>query len=287
VSAGANVRAGPFRAAYASALVDYLQNPGEHSLRVAYELGRDAVSQQLTVLDLAVAHQEAVLAALGGTWSSAVARHVVRAGGDFFLESMSSFEMVQRGFTEARETARLQRRQNEMARQLSSFLADASLALDASDSLEEVLRLVVEQARELVGADCCLATVAMEGEPRTVEATSYPEGDRRWTGLVRWLDLLAVYQLIRVSGGSVRMTGEQLAGLSPFRGPSSERPLRGWLAASLNALDGGDLGAIQLFDKRDGGFTRDDEAAIVHLAQMASAAVERAWLYEHRHRGSN
>ena len=56
-------------------------------------------------------------------------------------------------------------------------------------------------------------------------------------------------------------------------------PLRGWLAASLTALDGSDLGAIQLFDKQDGAFTGDDEAVLVHLAQMASAAIERTRLY--------
>ena len=58
--------------------------------------------------------------------------------------------MVQRGYRAAREAARAERRQTEMSRQLSAFLADASLALDASDSLEEMLRLVAEQARELV-----------------------------------------------------------------------------------------------------------------------------------------
>ena len=52
------------------------------------------------------------------------------------------------------------------------------------------------------------------------------------------------------------------------------------LAASLTALDGSELGAIQLFDPQGGGFTVDDEAALVHLAQMTSAAVERARLYQ-------
>ena len=49
---------------------------------------------------------------------------------------------------------------------------------------------------------------------------------------------------------------------------------------SLTALDGAELGAVQLFDKQDGDFTADDEAALVHLTQMASAAVERARLYQ-------
>ena len=270
----------PFVAAYAAALGDYLSAPGERSLRVAYELGREAVSRQLSVLDLGVAHQEALLSALGGASSPAETQDVTRAAGDFFLESLSSFEMVQRGFKEARDAARLERRQADMSRQLSTFLADASLALEASDSLEEMLLLVAEQARELVGAHCALATVAAKGRPRTAEAASYAQADRRWTAFVQWLDLFAIYRIIRLSGGSVRLAGEQLAGLPPFQPRATDRPLQGWLAASLTALDGGELGAIQLFDKQDGGFTGDDEAVLVHLAQMTSAAVERARLYQ-------
>jgi hypothetical protein len=282
VSAGTGTAEGPFRTAYASALGDYLLDPTETSLRVAYELGREAVSRQLSVLDLAVAHQEALVSALGRASGSAETQELARVAGDFFLESLSSFEMVQRGLTEARESARLERRQTEMSRQLSSFLADASLALRASDSLEEMLRLVAEQARELVGAECCLVTLATEGRPRTEEATSYDHADRRWTSLVQWLDLFAVYELIRLRGGSVRIAGEELAGLAPFLTAAGERPVQGWLAASLTALDGGELGAIQLFDKQAGGFTAEDEAALIHLAQMASAAVERTRLYQER-----
>jgi hypothetical protein len=276
---GGGKGAGPFSGAYASALEDYVRDPCERLLRTAYELGREAVTRQLSVLDLAVAHQEAVLVALAETPDSARTLSVTRTAGDFFLESLSSFEMVQRGLGEAREAARHERHQNEMSRQLSTFLADASLALEASDSLEEMLRLVAEQARELVGAECCVTTVATEGRPRTAEAASYSEVDRRWAGFVRWLDLFAIYRFVRTSGGSVRMGGQQLADLPLFRSRSDRVP-EGWLAASLTALDGGELGAIQLFDKKDGGFTGNDEAVIVHLAQMASAAVERARLYQ-------
>jgi hypothetical protein len=273
----------PFRSAYASALADYLREPDERLLRVAYELGRQAVSRQLSVLDLAVAHQEALLSAVSGTSSSAVMRHVTRAAGDFFLESMSSFEMVQRGLAETRDAARHERRQTEMARQLSTFLADASLTLDGSGSLDEMLQLVAEQARELVNAECCVATVAVDGEPRAAEAASYFQEDRRWTAFVQWLDLFAVYRFIRQRGGSVRLAGEQITQLAAFLPPPGDLPLHGWVAASLNTLDGSELGAIQLFDKQDGGgFTADDEAALIHLAQMASAAVERARPYQDR-----
>jgi hypothetical protein len=271
-----------FRAAYSAALGDYLLHPSEASLSAAYELARDAVSRHLSVLDLAVAHQEAFLSALAGAADAADVERTARAAGDFFLEGLSAFEMVHRGFHEARLAASLERRQTELSRQLSAFLADASLADEAYDSMEEMLRLVAEQAREIVGAVCCVATVALPGRPRVAEGASYPDGERRWATFVRWLDLPAIYRLIRASGGSARVAGDELARTSLFHVAAGARPLRGWLAASLTALDGSELGAIQLFDKRAGAFTGDDESALVHLAQMASAAVERARLYRER-----
>jgi hypothetical protein len=284
VTTSGSIGTGPFRAAYASALADYLREPSERLLRVGYELGREAVSRQLSVLELAVAHHEALQSALAASSAADQMQQVTLAAGDFFLESLSAFEMVQRGLGEAREAALTGRRQTEMSRQLSSFLADASLVLDASDSLEEMLRLVAEQARELVDAACCVATVALEGRARTVEGASYSENDRRWTVFIRWLDLLAIYRVIRLNGGATLMGSEELARLPPFQSAAEDRLLHGWLAASLTALDGSELGAIQLFNKHNGEFTGDDKAALVHLAQMASAAVERTRLYRGRHR---
>jgi Phosphoserine phosphatase RsbU, N-terminal domain/GAF domain len=266
-----------FRSAYARALGDYLRDRSEDSLRVAYELGRDAVHRRLSVLDLAISHQEALVPAVTGSDGSTQDQGVMRAAGDFLLESLSSFDMVQRGYGEAREAARRERRRTQLSRQLSTFLADASLALDDSGSLEEMLRLVAEQARELLGGDCCLVTVAAHDQPRTAEAASYAQPDASWMGLVRWLDLPEIYLLLRVSGGSLRLAGDQLSDLAPFR---NGWELRGWLGASLTALDGGELGAIQLFDAQAGRFTEDDEAALVHIAQTASAAVERAGRYQ-------
>jgi Phosphoserine phosphatase RsbU, N-terminal domain len=271
-----------FRAAYSSALGDYLLHPSEASLSAAYELARDAVSRHLSVLDVAVAHQEALLSALAAAPDAAEVERVTRAAGDFFLEGLSAFEMVNRGFHEARLAASLERRQIELSRQLSAFLADSSLADEAYDSMEEMLRLVAEQAREIVGAVCCVATVALSGRPRAAEGVSYPEEDRRWATFVRWLDLTAVYRLIRASGGSARLGGDELARTPLFGVAAGARAPRGWIGASLTALDGSELGAIQLFDKRAGAFTVDDESALVHLAQMASAAVERARLYHER-----
>jgi hypothetical protein len=271
---------GPFSTAYAAALREYLRDPTEASLRVAYELAREAVGWRLSVLDLGVAHQEALQSALAAASNAAEVRRIAQAAGDFFLEGLSTFEMVQRGLVEAQQAAWHGRRQTDLSRQLSTFLADASLALDAEDSLPEMLRLVAEQARELVDAECCVVTVTAEGQPRAAEADSHSE-DSRWKTVVRWLDLSATYRLLGERGGSVRVAGEELAGLAHLRAAGSPPP-RGWIAASLSTLDGRELGAIQLFNKRHGPFTGEDEAALVHLAQMASAAVDRARLYRDR-----
>jgi len=226
-----------------------------------------------------VTHQDALQSILSDPAAADEAQEQVRAAGDFFLESLSSFEMVQRGFKEARQALVLQRRHTELSRQLSSFLGDASLALNATDSVEEMLRLVSEQARELLGAECCMTTVAIAGYPRAAEAASYPEDDARWTRLLRWLDLHAIYGLVRSSGGSLRMAREQLRRLPAFRTVGGDGPPNGWLAASLTTLDGRELGAIQVFDKQHGAFTAEDAAVLVHLAQTASAAIERTTLY--------
>ena len=152
------------------------RRPERSSLRAAYEFGREAVSRRLSVLDLAVAHQEALLSACVGGLDSAETR---RSGARPASSSSRACRPSRWSSGASRRPGRplLERRQTEMSRRLSTFLADASLALDASDSLEEMLRLVAEQARELVGAECCVATVAFDGEARSAEAASYSDQD--------------------------------------------------------------------------------------------------------------
>lgn len=227
-----------FRGAYADAFREYRLDAGESTLRAAYEVGRQAVGQGLSVLDMALVHHDAMLSQLSECEGAA---QLVRQAGEFFLESLAAYEMVQRGFTEARDAALLERRQADMLRRLSSFLADASLAVDASDSLQEMLQIVAEQARELVGASGCVATVGLGGEGETFEAASY------------W------------------QAGPNPAGDTPHH--------RGRLTAPFTALDGRALGSLRLFDKQGGPFTAVDEAILIHLAQMVSAAVERARHY--------
>jgi flagellar biosynthesis/type III secretory pathway protein FliH len=146
-----------FRRSYASAFEKYLRDPAEDALHSGYQLGREAVRQDLSVLDLASIHHDVLLATLSHSSPPSETATVVPRARTFFVESLSAFEMVQRGFREAHEAALVEKRNAAILRQLSNFLADASLALNATESLTEMLQLVAEQARELIGAECAVA----------------------------------------------------------------------------------------------------------------------------------
>ena len=237
---------GPFRAAYAAALADYLRDPTEsvapRRLRARTRGGRPAAERARP----RGGSSGGASSALGAAGADRAHR---AAAGDFFLEGLSTFEMVQRGFREAREAASQERRQTELSRQLSTFLADASLALDAQDSLQEMLPLVAEQARELVGADCCVArwrrrTAAERRGGLTLRPTAV--GRRSSAGSTSRRSISS-----SVSAGA-RSGSPASSSRPPAVRRRGERPLHGWLAASLTALDGSELGAIQLFDKQKG-----------------------------------
>ena len=160
-----------FRAGYADAFRSYLEGGGETGLESAYELGREAVTGELSLLELAGIHHDVLAGFLESARPGDVER-IARAGNAFFLESLSTFEMTQRGFREAQETARLEQRH---AAQLSG-LADAALTLNSTLSVDEMLGRLGEIARAIVGAEQSTVHVATNGD----EAASRPlrEGDR-------------------------------------------------------------------------------------------------------------
>jgi serine phosphatase RsbU (regulator of sigma subunit) len=160
-----------FRAGYREAFRSYLDGGGETGLESAYELGREAVTGELSLLDLARIHHEVLAESLASAPAGEL-EGVARAGTDFFLESLSSFEMIRRGFDEAHETARLQQRH---AAQLRG-LADAALAVNSALSVDEILERIGERASAIVGAERSTVHVAANG----AEAPDAPlrDGDR-------------------------------------------------------------------------------------------------------------
>ena len=269
-----------FRRGYASAFAEHLASPAEATLRAAYELGREAVARELGVLELAMVHHDLLVAALRGV-SGPEAERIAAAAGTFFMESLSAYEMVRRGFREARDAAALERRHARSIRRLSSFLGDASLAHDGPGTTAEMLQLVAEQARELVGASGCIVAAFARTRDASWTVASSPAGLAEAPPGSLEAQLLAVDELLWTRGAT-RMGAEELERHPAIRalpGTDVGAPRRGWLGVPLVALDSRPLGSIQVFDWETGGPTEVEEALVMHLAQMVAAAVERTRLY--------
>jgi type IV secretory pathway TrbD component len=115
-------------ARYSEAFSAYLADGSESALGAAYDLGREAVAAQLSVLDLAEAHHAALRKA------DVHDERGLLAAADFLRESLSMFETVHRGYIEVQEVARIEHAHVEQLR----ALADASVAINASLTVEEI-----------------------------------------------------------------------------------------------------------------------------------------------------
>src|SRR5215207_5795114 len=136
------------QARYHEAFRAWLAHRDERELGAAYALGREAVSAQLSVLDLAEAHHEAARDAVRDEPDPDRRAELVVAAGAFLGEALSTFELANRGYREVQEVARLE---HEHVQQLRA-LADASVKINATLTTEEALQLTVEAAQRVLGA---------------------------------------------------------------------------------------------------------------------------------------
>jgi len=89
-----------FRRDYAPVFLQYLSERGERGRQAAYELGRRAISERLSVLDLARIHHGTLLDVLKTHRSPQELEHIAQAASEFLVEALAVFEMTQRGFIE-------------------------------------------------------------------------------------------------------------------------------------------------------------------------------------------
>jgi GAF domain-containing protein len=152
-------------ARYSAAFATYLADRGEQSLGAAYDLGREAVAAKLSMLDLADAHHEALRRARAGDDATLLAAE------EFLRESLSTFETVHRGYLEVQEVARLE---HEYVEQLRA-LADASVAINSSLTVEAILQLTADTARAVVHTSrATVSILAPDPRLRPLTATSPP-----------------------------------------------------------------------------------------------------------------
>jgi hypothetical protein len=120
---------------YAPVFLQYLSERGEWGRRAAYELGRRAIGEQLSVLDLARIHHGMLLEVLKTHRSSQELEHIAQAASEFLVEALAIFEMTQRGFTELLSTLRSDQ---DHARQLQ-------VELEQQKALERATGVLMER----------------------------------------------------------------------------------------------------------------------------------------------
>jgi signal transduction histidine kinase len=168
--------------------------------------------------------------------------------------------------------AETERRQTELrhAHQLRA-LADAAVDLNAVLSADGVTTLVAERARMLLTARASVARVV---RPRT------ERGQVRHS--LRPEDGAFASALSNVTG-PLRSSGARLTDsphLATFVELGFPSPETSWLAAPLVDRSGERIGLLLVTDAASGAFSDNDEAILRQLGQMASVAIENAWLYE-------
>jgi len=189
-----------------------------------------------------------------------------------------------------RKTVQNQRQaelEHKRAAQLQK-LAAASLAINASRSLQSLMQVVADSARDIVGSHQAIALYNPDplvpfGTRQTEAIGSFSEKYAHWRGRRLRLDACAQTQVAR-SRRATRMDSAQLRAHPDWQIVQylEVPPVEGMLAAPLMGSDGRNMGVIYLSDRLDGHFTEEDEAILTQLAQMASIAIENSLFAEER-----
>ena len=86
---------------YRVAFLAYLPRRGEAALTRGYQLGRTAVTEGVSILELAQVHHDVFLKLLKETPADELAPIAVAAS-EFLLEVLATFDMAQRSFFDVR-----------------------------------------------------------------------------------------------------------------------------------------------------------------------------------------
>ena len=206
---------------------------------------------------------------------------------DYLVKPFSARELLARVSTHL-ELARIRREIASRAREHADRLqrlANASLIITATPMLDERLRRITGEAREIIGAHQAITSMNTdENWTQAITVVSFSEKYARWHDYSQPPPDSNAHALILNPTKPIRLTQAELE-MHPAwqylsKGAGKLPPMRGWLAAPLTGHDGQQLGILQLSDKYEGEFTEEDETILLQLAQLASATIENARLYQ-------
>jgi hypothetical protein len=133
-------------AEYRAALLAYVSGPDEDGRSQAYDLGREAVAASLSLLELTGLHTDILRDAPPGLDLSTPKAAILAT--EFLAESLTTFDMAQRGFWDAQERARTEAERREKGQRL----AEAYMAVATRRALSERLADIAGWAARLAGA---------------------------------------------------------------------------------------------------------------------------------------
>src|SRR3984893_2567153 len=90
-----------FEEEYRSAFGEYTRSGGEAALGRAYELGRRAITEKKSFMEIAFMHHQAIHGMLAEAQGAARHQELLKAAGDFLAEMLSPYEMAHRGVQDA------------------------------------------------------------------------------------------------------------------------------------------------------------------------------------------
>jgi PAS domain S-box-containing protein len=169
------------------------------------------------------------------------------------------------------------------ARELQQ-LAASSLQIASVRTVEEVLQIAADRARELTGARLAV-THCWDGSGSASQLrASLAEEYASWRGFGERPQGLGIYRLLKEKQYPIRLTTQELDAHPDYLrfGEHRDRhpPLRGLLAVPLTSSGADVIGALMVSDRGGEEFDAEDEAILVQLAQISSAGIESVRLRE-------
>src|SRR5467141_4590835 len=143
-----------FEDEYRSSLREYAAGGGEPALGRAYELGRRALTEQKSLVEMASLHHQAMLALVRSTQSEKRREELLRSSGEFFAECLSPYEMAHRGFQDAVKALRqLNETLEEEIKRIAYAVHDEAgqLLVAVHLALAEVARELPQAQQEQIG----------------------------------------------------------------------------------------------------------------------------------------
>src|SRR5712664_3985099 len=143
-----------FEDEYCSSLREYVATGGEPALGRAYELGRRALSEQKSLVEMASLHHHAVMVLVRGAETEKRRESLLRSSAEFLAECLSPYEMAHRGFQDAVKALRqLNETLEEEIKRIAYAVHDEAgqLLVAVHLALAEVARELPQAQQEQIG----------------------------------------------------------------------------------------------------------------------------------------